>query len=503
MKIERPDTIGTAATSARTTTLRSGARRRLSWVLVAGDVAGLVVAWAGSLGLLWLIEDAAWRQGLASWWATLGERRLLLAVGLFGVMLFLFAARGHYSRRRPFSEEVLDIFRVFVIVAVLDAMVVFLAKWEFSRLWFLASWLLGLALLPPIRNLLKRQMRRRGMWQRPTAILGVGENATEAAEAVRTEPLMGLEVRAFLVPPGETAPDGNAIDVSGNKVPVVPLGDDLDATLARLGHPQVMVALEADALLSHQRLIQQLSARDADMSIIPPLRGLPLYGMEITHFFRHEVLMLTVRNNLARRGPQLAKRAFDILGAVTLLVALSPLFAFLSWKIRQSGGPATYGHQRVGRDGRVFTCLKFRTMVPDADRILADLLALDSEARAEWERDFKLKNDPRVTPIGDFLRRTSLDELPQLWNVLKGEMSLVGPRPIVEPELERYGDQVGYYLEARPGMTGLWQISGRSETGYEDRVALDSWYVRNWALWYDLVILIKTVKVVLRGRGAY
>jgi lipopolysaccharide/colanic/teichoic acid biosynthesis glycosyltransferase len=135
--------------------------------------------------------------------------------------------------------------------------------------------------------------------------------------------------------------------------------------------------------------------------------------------------------------------------------------------------------------------------------VLEALLARDPQARSEWERDFKLKNDPRITQIGAFLRATSLDELPQLWNVLKGEMSLVGPRPIIEEELERYGDQVGYYLEAPPGMTGLWQISGRNDTGYEDRVALDSWYARNWSLWYDLVILMKTIKVVLARKGAY
>jgi lipopolysaccharide/colanic/teichoic acid biosynthesis glycosyltransferase len=142
-------------------------------------------------------------------------------------------------------------------------------------------------------------------------------------------------------------------------------------------------------------------------------------------------------------------------------------------------------------------------MVPNAGQVLDELLARDPQARAEWSRDFKLKNDPRITAIGAFLRETSLDELPQLWNVLKGEMSLVGPRPIIEEELERYGDQVDYYLEAPPGMTGLWQISGRNNTGYEDRVALDSWYARNWSLWYDLVIMIRTVRVVLARKGAY
>jgi undecaprenyl-phosphate galactose phosphotransferase len=131
------------------------------------------------------------------------------------------------------------------------------------------------------------------------------------------------------------------------------------------------------------------------------------------------------------------------------------------------------------------------------------VLASDASARMEWERDFKLRNDPRITPIGAFLRKTSLDELPQLWNVLKGDMSLVGPRPIVTEEMDRYGDQLGYYLEARPGMTGLWQISGRNDVDYSARVNLDAWYVRNWSLWYDIVILLKTINVVFRRHGAY
>jgi undecaprenyl-phosphate galactose phosphotransferase len=239
------------------------------------------------------------------------------------------------------------------------------------------------------------------------------------------------------------------------------------------------------------------------MSIVPPLRGLPLYGMEMTHFFSHEVLMLSARNNLARPIPRFLKRVFDMAGSFALLVALAPLLAYLAWRVRETGGPAIFGHRRVGRYGRTFRCLKFRTMVPDAESVLARHLEGDPAARADWERDFKLKDDPRITPIGRFLRRTSLDELPQLWNVIKGEMSLVGPRPIIEDELRRYGDQVDYYLEVRPGITGLWQISGRNDTTYEDRVALDCWYVRNWSLWYDLVILVKTVRVVLRREGAY
>lgn len=158
---------------------------------------------------------------------------------------------------------------------------------------------------------------------------------------------------------------------------------------------------------------------------------------------------------------------------------------------------------RIGKNGKPFPCYKFRSMCVDAKIKLEELLETDPEAKAEWERDFKLRNDPRVTKSGAFLRKTSLDELPQIFNVLKGEMSLVGPRPIIHEELERYGEYVDDYLMVKPGITGMWQVSGRSDIDYEERVLLDSWYVRNWSVWIDIVMLFKTFKVVLLRKGAY
>jgi undecaprenyl-phosphate galactose phosphotransferase len=250
-------------------------------------------------------------------------------------------------------------------------------------------------------------------------------------------------------------------------------------------------------------MIQQVSRHNNDVQLVPALRGLPLYGMEANHFFAHEVLILTMRNNLARRLPQLIKRCFDLAVSATVLTLASPLFLFIAFKVSQSGRPIFFGHTRVGQHNKPFKCYKFRTMAPNADQLLAELLARSPEARAEWERDFKLKDDPRITPIGRFLRKTSLDEIPQLWNVLKGDMSLVGPRPVVTAELDRYGNQVDYYLEAKPGITGLWQISGRNDVSYDTRVYLDAWYVKNWSLFNDIVILLRTVTVIFRKDGAY
>jgi lipopolysaccharide/colanic/teichoic acid biosynthesis glycosyltransferase len=205
----------------------------------------------------------------------------------------------------------------------------------------------------------------------------------------------------------------------------------------------------------------------------------------------------------ARGVRRVIKRSFDIVASLMFIVALLPLLALLALIVKLDGGPAIYGHTRVGRNGEKFRCLKFRSMVVNSEQVLKDLLANDPVARAEWEREFKLKHDVRVTRIGHFLRRSSLDELPQLWNVVRGEMSLVGPRPIIAQELERYGVHSKYYLMATPGITGLWQVSGRCETDYATRVQLDVKYVENWSLRADVGILFKTLFVVIRGNGAY
>ena len=212
---------------------------------------------------------------------------------------------------------------------------------------------------------------------------------------------------------------------------------------------------------------------------------------------------LRARDALRRPGVRTGKRAFDVVLAVALGLALAPPMVLIACAIRLSSpGPILYGQRRLGRDGRHFRTWKFRTMVADADQMLDRLLAGDERLRAEWERDHKLRDDPRVTPIGRFLRRTSLDELPQLWNVLEGEMSLVGPRPIVDDELPKYGTAFPVYSRVRPGITGLWQVSGRSDTTYERRVELDRYYVVHWSPWLDLSVLLRTPRAVLRREGA-
>jgi exopolysaccharide production protein ExoY len=211
------------------------------------------------------------------------------------------------------------------------------------------------------------------------------------------------------------------------------------------------------------------------------------------HRITNPRLVMTVRRANGR-----PKRWFDILASLSALIFLLPALITIAIVVKLSSrGPVLYSHPRLGRQGRIFKCLKFRSMQVDAAERLAALLVSDPEAAKEWRESQKLRKDPRVTKVGAFLRKTSLDELPQFWNVLMGEMSLVGPRPITRAELERYGKDRRYYLLVRPGITGLWQVSGRSNANYQRRVQLDREYVERWTIMGDLTIMLKTVPAVL------
>jgi exopolysaccharide production protein ExoY len=266
-----------------------------------------------------------------------------------------------------------------------------------------------------------------------------------------------------------------------------------------VAEPAIVSDLAARRTQNHAlHRTRQLRPDGTGASVVPLLHPYPTARYPGAH------APLRIERRAPERQPgALTKRLLDILGSLTLGLVLSPVLLVVGLALLRDRGPIIYSHARTGRNGRTFGCLKFRTMVPDAERVLRDLLARDPQLQREWVRDHKLRNDPRITTVGRFLRRTSLDELPQLWNVLKGEMSLVGPRPVVREEWQRYGRRLSTYLSAKPGVTGLWQVMGRSDSCYRRRVALDSYYVRKRSLLLDIVILLKTVKVVLRGRGAY
>jgi len=213
--------------------------------------------------------------------------------------------------------------------------------------------------------------------------------------------------------------------------------------------------------------------------------------------YDQQAMLMSGSHLFSRRSSQLIKRAFDVVVASFLLLFLAPALLVLWWMASRDGGKALYGHQRVGQNGKSFTCYKFRTMVANADERLTQLLATSEQAQLDWEDDFKLEQDPRVTAVGSFLRSTSLDKLPQLWNVLRGDMSMVGPRPLMAVELERYATHAAYYLAAKPGITGLWQAEGRRGNDYRTRAYYDVQYVNRWTLWSDSRILCKAASQLL------
>lgn len=435
-------------------------------------------------------------------YGNLDEQRAFILLILTAGCVVFFQQMGHYSRRRQFWQETGDVAIAAAIALVIDAALLYLFKVNFSRAWVITSWVLVAAAVPFARHCVKRLGLRLGGWKRPTVIVGTGPIALETAEAYVRDSHLGYEVVAFIDPDANPS-SWREIAIGERKLPVQPLDPHSRLLPAWLGRPHVVIALELGELPAREALIEKLSLDHGDLDIISPMRGLPINNARASHFFTYDILTLRISNNLARPYSQLLKRLFDIAAASAMLVFLAPLLAAIAFLVWREGQPVFFAHTRVGRHGRLFKCLKFRSMVPNAAEVLAGLLARDPAAQAEWDRDFKLKNDPRVTPLGNFLRKSSLDELPQLINVIKGEMSLVGPRPVVPDELDRYGDGKRYYLEVRPGVTGLWQISGRNDLDYEERVNLDTWYVRNWTLWYDIFILFKTAVTVPAKAGAY
>ncbi|HDU5798708.1 TPA: undecaprenyl-phosphate galactose phosphotransferase WbaP, partial [Klebsiella pneumoniae subsp. pneumoniae] len=403
----------------------------------------------------------------------------------------------HYFYRKTFWFELKEILRTLIIFATIEIAVVAFTSWSFPRIQWLITWLIVLFLVPIARMCTKWILDYFGMWSRDTWIIGSGQNAVEAYKAISSEKNLGLAIVGFLRCGTE-----NKVDNIFTNIPVV--NDNQEWLLTKDRRTQFIVAVESTQSDVRNAWLRNLMIKGYRyVSVIPTLRGMPLDSTDMSFIFSHEVMIFRVQHNLAKLSSRIIKRTFDIIGSLGIIIILSPLLIYISNKVKKDGGPSIYGHERIGKGGKPFKCLKFRSMIVNSNEVLSRVLETDPEAKKEWDLTFKLKKDPRITKIGAILRRTSLDELPQLFNVLRGEMSLVGPRPIIRAELERYNDEVDYYLLSKPGMTGLWQVSGRSDVDYETRVYLDAWYVKNWSMWNDIAILFKTIGVVLKKDGAY
>lgn len=473
-------------------------RQRLSKILLLlSDITALLVAFGLSLLVRLHIDNS--HLDVHQWWQSEGQLR----APIFGLVMLAGLARfglslSHYTSRKPFWDELRDILVTGLWLLVLDAALHYVAKLHFSRLAYLTLWASVLILLPMQRMVLKRWLLRIGYWQRPILLIGTANDCHNAWLALQSDRLLGYQLDTLLIT--DAAAPLHWAPANTRALPFSTGLDQQDLTSVCL---PVLAMSGTDDLPARLPAVQQLLLHAPEYLVIPSLAGLSLHGLETQHVFSQDMLLLRASNRSAQTLPRLLKRTSDVIGAGVLLIVLSPLLITLAVCVRCSGGPALFWHTRLGQDLRPFPCPKFRTMVPDADAQLTELLNTQPGAREEWESAHKLKTDPRVTRLGAWLRKTSLDELPQLWSVLRGDMSLVGPRPVTADEIVRYGEQKRFYAMVRPGITGLWQVSGRSDTDYPSRVALDVWYVRNGSLWHDLVILMKTILIVLKREGAY
>ncbi len=266
----------------------------------------------------------------------------------------------------------------------------------------------------------------------------------------------------------------------------------------------VVVSLCDEATDKTFQTVNQILHRISRVYVLPKISKLPLINSEFFNSINHKGLALYIKNKLLHSGEITIKAIFDKVLSIVLFILFLPLLLLLYVIVYISTkGDPLYKQKRIGKDGKSFHIYKFRTMRINAEEILEEILENDPILKAEWEREFKLKDDPRITKIGKFLRRTSLDELPQLYNVFQGKMSLVGPRPIIEDEVVKYGEFFNYFSAVKPGITGLWQVSGRNDISYDERVRLDVWYVRNWSMELDIMILVKTAAIVLARKGSY
>ena len=475
----------------------NGFRRNLSvFLILIHDIllslgilklAVIVKAFLGKYGFLF-IKPSVDNYFLKIWW-----------VSLF--LIFIFLVKGLYSKRLSFWDEAKEIFISGFFTVILSFSVIYLTKKaEFPRSILFFYFVFVITILPVSRNYFKIFLAKIGLFKSNIVILGANETGKLVAKALVDDKELGFNIVGFL----DHSASGE-IKVNGSFYPVLGKINDFDSVIKKNNVDGAVIALPYLSEEELEKLAANVQKFVRKLYLVPKMKRVSISNAELYHLFDEQMFLLKIHNNLQYARNKFFKTLFDIILALAITPFLIPLIFLIGLIIKlDSDGPVFFTHERVGKDGKKIKVFKFRTMYKDAQERLAKILKEDEEAKKEWERYFKLKNDPRITRVGNILRKTSLDELPQIFNVLKGEMSFVGPRPVVEEEIKMYyKDYAKFYYMVKPGITGLWQISGRNDVDYDNRVKLDTWYVLNWSLWLDIMILFKTVSVVLTKKGAY
>jgi Undecaprenyl-phosphate galactose phosphotransferase WbaP len=465
-------------------------------VLVAADLGVIILSfWLAYLFRLQVLSPLfpAWPPFKVVWPVFLDKLYLLVA------WLAVFGYEKLYTRRRSFWEETRVLLKSSSIAFGFMMIALTFTRTElvYSRWVIFLAWLFSLVLLPGVRRLVKAVLFGLNLWKKRVIIIGSTDSTASIIQAINQNRILGYQIVGCLTD------DRALIDSTIAGVTVLGHYDDIEMWQKRTKFEDIIVTfpdIPADRIIA---LLKRWDGVGETIRYIPRTAELISTGVEIENIGR--ILSLTIRKNLHKPWNVLIKTSFELVLSLVLSVLLLPVFLLIAAAVRyDSPGPAFFRQARYGKRGRLIPVLKFRSMFKDADARLEAHLRSDEAAREEWARFKKLRNgDPRVTKVGAFLRRHSLDELPQILNVLAGQMSLVGPRPYLQEELEEVKQMKSVLFEAKPGITGLWQISGRSNISFDDRLKLDEHYIRNWSLWLDLTILIKTVGAIVSGSGAF
>lgn len=415
------------------------------------------------------------------------------------VWILIFAYEKLYTKRYPIWAEIRVSIKSATLSSFIIMVLIFVTKKQilFPRTIVILAWLLSIFLFPLFRYLTKMLLVKYKIWTKKLIILGVQQTSLLIAKNIKKNKTMGYEVSGFL----DDDPQKLGKIFSGVKV-LGPLSD-----LENLANAHQSKDIMITTPHMSRRKLKEFFAKCENLSdsmwLIPRSGDFITEGVDIEVL--GEVLTLYIKKNLAKPWNIFIKALFEKTLTLLLLLILLPVFIIIAVAIQlDSKGPVIFTQDRLGQNRKTFRLFKFRSMYQDSDSRLETYLSKNQEARIEWDRYKKLKNfDPRVTRIGKIIRRYSLDELPQLSNVLLGHMSLVGPRPYLSEELVGKDMFKSTIAKVKPGITGLWQTSGRSDLPFEKRIALDEYYIRNWSLWLDIVILLKSIKVLFSSKGAY
>lgn len=432
------------------------------------------------------------------------ERHKVFGI-LAGLVVFLLFSKGHYTNRFPWWSQVQFITSLMAFMVVIDGFFSFALEMYFSRLLIVTNWVFAYAFLIAARHIVYLIQRHAAWWQVPTIVIGDTATVSDVLYALNGDPSTGyIPHTVFLRGPRGEDFSLDSLPARFRDVNIYEDHDDFQRYI--LDHPDnyFIISLESFRGEARDEVISALDQAEARYAIIPAIGGISLYDMEPRYFFGQDVMFLHSKPVYSPIGLA-GKRAMDIALSSTALICLLPIIGAVALMLRLEGqgGSIFYGGARLGRGGKLFQCWKFRSMEPDSDHLLEEYFAKYPHQREAWETYHKLPDDPRIkTKTARFIRKASIDEIPQLWNVLKGDMSLVGPRPILPSEKTEYGANINAYIKVKPGITGLWQVSGRNAVSFQRRIYWDNWYVRNWSLWGDIVIILKTIPVVINRSDA-